>query len=79
MATWDFRFEAGALVRKSLLFQFKAEAVKAGLTFEVIADDGGWISTTYLIRVSGPDRAVATYLDAVTRWAKAQREAGKTQ
>lgn len=79
MATWDFRFEAGALVRKSLLFQFKAEAVKAGLTFEVIADDGGWISTTYLIRVSGPDRAVATYTEAVTRWAKAQREAGEAQ
>jgi hypothetical protein len=74
MATFDFQLEAGALVRKTLLFELRSAAMKRNLTFEVVADDGGWISTRYALRVAGSPEAVTDYADMYNRWSKKNRE-----
>jgi hypothetical protein len=77
MATYDFQLEAGALIRKQVLFEFRAAASKAGLTFELLADDGGWLSTTYLARVTGTPEAVTRYAGAVKSWAEKMKSEEK--
>jgi hypothetical protein len=74
MAAYTFQLSAGALVRKSLIHEFRVHALKSGLSFEVLSDDGGWVSTSYLLRVSGEPGAVATYQRAVESWARKQKE-----
>jgi hypothetical protein len=74
MATFDFQLEAGALIRKRLLFNLRSLALRNGLTFEVLADDGGWISTSYALRVSGSPEMVAAYAERFNEWSKKMRE-----
>lgn len=68
MAIATMQFEAGAMIRRQVLFQLRAAAERAGLTFRVVADDGGWLSTSYLVRVEGPDEAVLLFQRSVKRW-----------
>jgi hypothetical protein len=64
-----FPFSAGALVRKEAIFQLKKAAQIRGLSFSSI-DDGGWLTTEYIITVEGPDVMVQDYLQAFQKWAQ---------
>jgi hypothetical protein len=74
VATYTFQLEAGAILRKSLLHEFRVHALKSGLEFKVLSNDGGWLWTEYLLRVSGEPGAVAGYKRAVESWSAKQRE-----
>jgi peroxiredoxin len=52
------------------MFALRSIASKLGLTFKVLADDGGWISTTYLVRVEGSKEAIDDYRRVLRRMAK---------
>jgi hypothetical protein len=67
---WDWEFEVGAFERKPFMFALRSIASKLGLTFKVLADDGGWISTTYLVRVEGSKEAIDDYRRVLRRMAK---------
>ena len=64
-----FPFSAGCLVRKEAIFQLKKAAQLRGLSFSSI-DDGGWLSTEYIITVEGPDAMVQDYLQKAAEWAQ---------
>jgi hypothetical protein len=68
--THDFEIDLGAAIRKTVLFQMRSAAARLDLTFTILADDGGWLSTKYLIRVEGKQGALESFQHAYQHWAR---------
>lgn len=53
-ATLRYTIEVGALMRRAFIHNLIAESARLGIETKVVSDDGGWLSTEYFIRSTGP-------------------------
>ena len=71
--TKTFQLELGALMKRQVLYQMEAGAMRHGVTL-AHTNDGGWASANFTFMVSGEKKNVEAYLKAFQDWAKRLEE-----
>lgn len=62
-------FVAGALLRKSVIFELKKAAYTMGLEFDY-QEERGWLESFFHVWVTGDEKMVMKYSKIATKWLK---------